>query len=486
MLCFIIPFIEVETTSTLSAFPKILPGNAVEVPMTGGSQQLIEAKDNPPLLNNVILISYGLVVSLLLFRFIKNVVKLGTTIYQNEKLQSEPLTLVLLDTMVIPHSFFSYVFLNRIDFDKGKIEREILIHESVHARQRHSFDILFIELIQVFFWFNPFLFFYKEAIKLNHEFLADACTIEETTNTHSYQQILLSKVGLPVAHFCSELNYSLTKKRFIMMTKKTSKAVSYSKTFLMLPLLAGMIFLLSTKVVAQQNVTQDKTSSSRLKNSFYAEPKNNIIFEADTIINQIPPSQTKLNALNALYIVNGQRMDADILLKKTIISKELVFYSEGDSQAMKLYGDAARRGVIVFKDAFLIDVPTRTYYKALFEEAKNKTSNTDKMVFSEVEIAPQFPGGENAWQKYLQKNLNTSTPISNNAPNGNYIVKVQFIVGVDGSLRDINTLSTNGFGMEEEAARIVKNGPKWIPGSQNGRTVQAYKKQTMTFTVNRN
>jgi len=179
-------------------------------------------------------------------------------------------------------------------------------------------------------------------------------------------------------------------------------------------------------------------------------------------------------------------MNASILLKKTIRSKELIFYSEGDPQAMELFGKEAIRGVLVFKGASLIDVPTRTYYKSLFEQAKNVSSNSKAMVFSEVEVEPQFPGGDNAWQRYLQENLNTSTPISNNAPNGNYIAKVQFIVGADGSLRDITALSTNGFGMEEEAARIVKNGPKWIPASQNERIVQAYKKQTITFSVNRN
>jgi len=486
VLCLIIPFIEVETTNDPLTLQRILPSTTMEVPLIVNNEQLGEEKDHPSVLLYAMLICYGLVVSVLLFRFTKNVVKIFRTIFQNERLQSGNVIIVLLDANVIPHTFFQYIFLNRANFENGQIEREILIHESVHARQGHSFDVLLTELLQVFFWFNPFVLFFKQAIKLNHEFLADAFTIEETNNACSYQQILLSKVGLQVTPFCSELNYSLTKKRFIMMSKKTSKSVAYSKTLLLIPILAGIIFLLSTKVVAQQNPADSQTSNGTLLKSFYVDTKNEIILEADTIIYQTSANQTKANTLQALYIVNEQRMNASILLKKTIRSKELIFYSEGDPQAMELFGKEAIRGVLVFKGASLIDVPTRTYYKSLFEQAKNVSSNSKAMVFSEVEVEPQFPGGDNAWQRYLQENLNTSTPISNNAPNGNYIAKVQFIVGADGSLRDITALSTNGFGMEEEAARIVKNGPKWIPASQNERIVQAYKKQTITFSVNRN
>lgn len=111
-----------------------------------------------------------------------------------------------------------------------------------------------------------------------------------------------------------------------------------------------------------------------------------------------------------------------------------------------------------------------------------KADDEDK-VFTKVENEAQFPGGETAWRRYLEKNLNANAPVDNGAPGGTYQVIVKFIVSKDGSISDVQAETKHGYGMEDEAVKIIKRGPKWTPALQNGRNVNAYRRQPITFVV---
>ena len=111
-----------------------------------------------------------------------------------------------------------------------------------------------------------------------------------------------------------------------------------------------------------------------------------------------------------------------------------------------------------------------------------KADDEDK-VFTKVENEAKFPGGTAAWVRYLQKNLNPNTPVDNGARSGTYQVIVKFIVSKDGSISDVQPETKHGYGMEEEAIKIIKRGPKWTPALQNGRNVNAYRRQPITFVV---
>lgn len=117
--------------------------------------------------------------------------------------------------------------------------------------------------------------------------------------------------------------------------------------------------------------------------------------------------------------------------------------------------------------------------KGIVEEKKED----ENKIFEKVEIEAQFKGGEGAWRKYLERNLNPSAPVDNGAPEGTYTVYVQFVVSKDGSISDVKALTNHGYGMEAEAVRVIKKGPAWTPAIQNGRSVNAYRKQPITFQV---
>ncbi len=114
---------------------------------------------------------------------------------------------------------------------------------------------------------------------------------------------------------------------------------------------------------------------------------------------------------------------------------------------------------------------------------QNTTIATDGKVYEKVEIEAAFPGGADAWRLYLQQNLKANVPVKNGAPAGEYKVIVRFIVSTDGKITAVEAETDYGHGMEKEVIRIIKKGPKWLPAMQNGKSVNAYRRQPITFLV---
>ena len=120
----------------------------------------------------------------------------------------------------------------------------------------------------------------------------------------------------------------------------------------------------------------------------------------------------------------------------------------------------------------------------LFVNAQEKvTIDTTAKVFSKVEKEANFPGGLPGWRNYLINNLNADVPIKNGAPVRKYTVLVQFKVCTDGSLCDIEAINNPGFGLTDEAIRVIKESGNWVPAEQFGRKVKSIYKQPISFMV---
>lgn len=129
------------------------------------------------------------------------------------------------------------------------------------------------------------------------------------------------------------------------------------------------------------------------------------------------------------------------------------------------------------KDLGIAVPPVVDEGKAVVEAPKKEDEN---QVFTKVEIEASYAGD---WARFLQRTLNAETPVNNGAPPGQYTVIVQFIVDKGGNISDVKALTNHGYGMEEEAVRSIKKAQKWNPAVQNGRQVNAYRKQPITFVV---
>ncbi|MEP2240408.1 MAG: M56 family metallopeptidase [Maribacter sp.] len=224
---------------------------------------------------------YGLGVAAFAFRFLYNITKIWNRIRRNTQIKNNFLVKVLLKEQLPPHTFLRYIFLNKQKFKTKSIPNSVLLHEETHAKEWHSLDVIFIELLQVVFWFNPLIYLFKRTIKLNHEFLADSAVLNNQEDHLNYQNTLLSylsnnsfnthqSVGIANA-----INYSSTrltvfgktftignpygqvKKRFIIMKKQTSKKSILIRSLLLLPVLALMLYGFSQKNVVSKNTIKD-------------------------------------------------------------------------------------------------------------------------------------------------------------------------------------------------------------------------------------
>ncbi len=107
--------------------------------------------------------------------------------------------------------------------------------------------------------------------------------------------------------------------------------------------------------------------------------------------------------------------------------------------------------------------------KQIVEE---KPVEDENKIFDKVEIEASFPGGDAKWRRFLEQNANGQVATDNGAP-----------VDKEGNISDVKALTNHGYGMEQEAVRVIKKGPKWTPAVQNGRQVKAFRKQPITFQV---
>lgn len=212
------------------------------------------AKESLSVTFTQVLMGLYFVVALFLFiRFMRNVTHLIFSAKQGDVISHRGAKVVLIEQKMIPHSFMNYIFINKDEYTHRQIENEILTHELVHVKQKHSVDILFIEIFLILFWFNPVFYLYRSRMRLNHEFLADEGVVLGLEDVAHYQLILLDKVNEKrKLSLASNFNYLITKKRLIMMTKITSKKMLWLKIGGLLPLFIVAVLLFSTHVVAEQ------------------------------------------------------------------------------------------------------------------------------------------------------------------------------------------------------------------------------------------
>ncbi|NQY30424.1 MAG: M56 family metallopeptidase [Flavobacteriaceae bacterium] len=221
---------------------------------------------------------YSLGVLLFGLKFIRSSFEIIKRIKNNPKEKNGETTSVLLNEDIVPHTFFNFIFFNKQQFISHQIPKEVILHEETHARQKHSIDVLVLEFLQVVFWFNPVLFLLNKAVKLNHEFLADQAVLNNGANTKTYQQTLLAYSSnasqLPLAH---AINYSSIKKRFTVMKTHTSKKKIWIRSFILLPVLALLLFSFSTTIQQEKATPQQVTEYNTLAKKYNSQPKKGMV-----------------------------------------------------------------------------------------------------------------------------------------------------------------------------------------------------------------
>lgn len=278
-LCFalIVPFITMETTVKIPFTESATAANFEALDTAGitdvDTKNAQEATTIAPWIIATISL-YAIGYLLFFFRFIRNIYRIFYKIIKSVRVRYREASLVLLKENVLPHTFLHYIFLKKEAYDTQNIAEELYTHELAHVSQKHSLDIIFIELIQIVFWFNPLFIYYKKAIQLNHEFLADDAVLKSNTKIPAYQHLLLKNADRNHnLHLASNLNFSVTKKRLQMMTKHTTRVRAWLTATLTIPVFIGALFLFSTKVIAKEITKSQKTSDTEILITETQDPK---------------------------------------------------------------------------------------------------------------------------------------------------------------------------------------------------------------------
>ena len=489
---------------------------------------------------------YVVISVLLLVVLLLSVFKLFSVIKKHEVQRVEDIHFLNTELKGTPFSFFNYLFWNRcidINTDTGK---QIFRHELVHVREHHTLDKLFLQITLVFFWCNPVFWLLRNELRLIHEFIADKKAVAQQDASVLATMILQTAYPANFGKLINPFFHQSIKRRIAMLTKIQNPRINYVVRLLSLPLVAVIIMSLTIKTKPKEeknidglsNIKQDNQNTRRSKeitssqlNTIFEEAKDTVPAQNKKEIREVNLKDEKvevvysdgtkesvsIKAAHERGIINvatkenlsGQpsltsaRLEGDtkfdglVMINGKTYEGELSYLDPNKIQsinvlkgelAFKKYGEKGAKGVleitmkkdyqvIEFKDVQLsIDSKDTNNIKVTNVEAYQQT-------FTKVETDPAFPGGKEAWTKYLMKNLNSSIPVDSGAKTGTYTVMVQFIVDKDGSISDIKPLTKHGYGMEAEVLRIIKASPPWLPAIQNGRKVRAYKKQPVTFVI---
>ena len=193
---------------------------------------------------------YILGVGIMLVRFLVNLCKVLNVMYRSRREVFNGQKIVIMDNNSTHFTFFNIIFLNSRYLDDENFEA-IFTHESEHIRRRHFIDLMIIEALIVFQWFNPIVWLYSLSLRNLHEYDADNRVItEDDIELSIYLKILYNQVSkMNRNSLVSTLNNSLTKNRIIMITKNKSSRKSAYKLLFALPLTLVLLATFSINYV---------------------------------------------------------------------------------------------------------------------------------------------------------------------------------------------------------------------------------------------
>jgi hypothetical protein len=246
MLCFIIPLIDVvsllqqrgwQDAAVVSYIPAITAANGVEAGAGINWWTVL-----------ILVVAAGSL--LMLGRLLIQFLSLKRLQSSAVLLSDGDVKLYHVDQKIIPFSTHSAIYINRHLHEEGEL-KEIIHHEFIHVKQRHSLDLWWSEILCILNWYNPFAWLIRKAIRQNLEFIADHQVLQSGLDRKQYQYLLLKVTGIAPFSIAPKFNFSSLKKRIVMMNKSKSANINVTRFLFILPLL--VVVLLAFRSVATVN-----------------------------------------------------------------------------------------------------------------------------------------------------------------------------------------------------------------------------------------
>lgn len=416
-------------------------------------------------------------------------------------------------------SAFSFFGAIRVDSSLAG-HKQIEAHERVHAREWHSADLILIQLVKVFNWFNPVVYYYEQALRLQHEYIADGKTA--AGDELAYAELLVARAmgveRMALVHTFSSKHW--LKSRVTMLLRDKSHKRNLFRYALLLPLIGAMaIFSIACNQQrsdnGQSSLSVDTTSADTVGGSvvsandialFNEQIGKNVSYAQEAIRNQKQGTLAftfekaenghieHIKFLNELWegqqeqvlrALQSKRVDSLAPVGKYLSTIE--FRISGKENAADQMPPPPPPvpveytpipSIIIF--GYLPDRSSHSEPKPAKVEQQVKQNDaaktipkdpvSDNQVFQSVEVQPAPQGGMKAFMEYIARNYDYPQQAIEAGVNGK--VLVSFIVEKDGSLTDMKLIEDLGYGTGDAALHVLQNGQKWLPAIQNGKPVR--------------
>lgn len=530
-LAFFIPLIQLgvlKPQEPITQVANVMPAN-----ITFGDLQTIQLSEPAApayTLFDYCLMAYAAITVAMLIILCVKITKLMMLKRRNATRIGEDFVLVEVEDDSVAFSFFRYLFIDA----KLATSPTIIRHERVHIRQRHSFDIIYLELLKVVNWFNPFVYLLQNSIKELHEYIADQHTAEFESGNDNYAEFLISNAygvsqgALTNAFF----NKNLLKKRITMLYRKRSGRAAKFKYVLVLPLVCALLCISTMAFTDKSYSLVDllprhiEIAVPRFSFSTTHLTRGKGVIESDTLVAK-PKDATVTDIVlskhdttildtvkSPLIVANGRVLPPSMTRRlKTKAPGEgeiagladinpadikSISVLKGES-ATALYGPAGAHGVII--------ITTNEYARGWIDAKIDRANgvrmnqgirisekgvgtpgssdvNSPNVVFTAVEKEPEPANGMQGFYDVLAKAIRYPEEDRKNGTQGK--VFLQFIVEKDGNLDSMRVLRAPSPTLGAEAVRAIKTTANWKPGIQNGKPVRVQFTIPVNFSLEPN
>ena len=506
VLSLLLPWIKIEAfKTTVSPEYFVYPEYLWGMDMSDG---VVVSPENSPSLDFTapeIVFYVGMVIAAVLF---------AHKLYQINRLKAKgeiryfkDFTRVVVRNSEMAFSFFRSIFLG----DKV-LEREhesIIQHELVHIEQRHSWDLLFFEVMRIVGWFNPLVYVYQKRVSELHEFIADA-KVAKTHKSEQYQLLLSQVFQTQHISFINQFfKSSLIKKRIVMLQKTKSKRVWQLKYLLIIPMILGMLVYTSCEEEGKFEENVDVKFQSSIDVPFAVIDKVPIFPGCEDAENK----RDCFNAMMQKHIGKNFRYPEEAQ-EKGIQGRVNVMFTIGEDGSI---GNVRMRGpdrLLEVEVARIISLlPQMTpgeqkgkkvrvpfsipiTFKLGGSEEKEaqpltyKDDGSGYVPFTVVEEVPIFPGCEEATdlracfhekiQRHIAKNFRYPEEAQDKGIQGR--VNVMFTIREDGGIGNVRLNGPDKL-LEDEAARMISLLPQMTAGKHNGKGVKIPYSIPITFKL---
>lgn len=386
-----------------------------------------------------IYVLWGVYAAITLFLLIKSILAvLSIRQLKGKKQIYHDYNILLTQKDLPPFSFWNTIYMGENYAKNNVIDPRIFLHEKSHLDQKHSTDLIIIDILKIFTWFNPLIFLFKKAVVTNHEFLADESVLNEEVNVKEYQNLILDELlahqNPPLTH---SFNFNNTKKRFIMMKAKKTKLAFLRKTTGITTIIAA-IALFSEKIYAIETTGTEKNTPINIKNDHATEVSN----------------------------VKSETTPTDIIKE----AKSEKLFTESPATLPEL------------KKEKLTTISDTIAPKANRENNEGKNTNTSANSNANENVTqPEYPDG----QKALREKIGKIMDVTQLSPQKGVIKSVAYLhIDASGKTTDIKVSGDNeSLNLELlKAITGISNETTWKPGTQDGKAVASVLKIPATLS----